>query len=185
MASRPRPAGAAELGEFLTGTLTSVGYRLEFSLLKTRTSRRNITIDTDTMTLLADWQRHQTAELTRAGAVNQHGLVFTRPDGHPLHPHSVSQAFDRAQQTLDVSPIRFHDLRHTHASLLLRDRVPIKVVSERLGHSNSAFTMTTYPHVLPGMQDDAAAAFGQLLTGLFGSERGVGVPGRGTRALRV
>lgn len=52
---------------------------------------------------------------------------------------------------------------HTHASLLLRDRVPIKVVSERLGHSNPAFTMTTYQHVLPGMQDDAAAAFGQLL----------------------
>jgi integrase len=65
---------------------------------------------------------------------------------------------------LEVSPIRFHDLRHTHASLLLRDRVPIKVVSERLGHSNPAFTMTTYQHVLPGMQDDAAAAFGQLLT---------------------
>jgi integrase len=54
-------------------------------------------------------------------------------------------------------------LRHTHASLLLRDRVPIKVVSERLGRSNPAFTMTTYQHVVPGMQEDAAAAFGQLL----------------------
>ena len=47
---------------------------------------------------------------------------------------------------------------------LLRDRVPIKVVSERLGHANPAFTMTTYQHVIPGMQEDAAAAFGQLLT---------------------
>ncbi len=56
-----------------------------------------------------------------------------------------------------------NDLRHTHASLLLRDRVPIKVVSERLGHSNPAFTMTTYQHVLPGMQDDAARAFGTIL----------------------
>jgi len=80
----------------------------------------------------------------------------------PLHPHSVSQAFERAQRRLDLSPIRFHDLRHTHASLLHRDRVPIKVASERLGHSNSAFTMTTYQHVLPGLQGDAAAAFGQL-----------------------
>ena len=62
-----------------------------------------------------------------------------------------------------MSPIRFRDLRHTDASLLLRDRVPIKVVSERLGHSNPAFTMTTYQHVLPGMQEDAAAAFGHLL----------------------
>ena len=46
---------------------------------------------------------------------------------------------------------------------LLRDRVPIKVVSERLGHANPAFTMTTYQHVIPGMQEDAAAAFGKLL----------------------
>ena len=52
---------------------------------------------------------------------------------------------------------------HTHATLLLKAGVAVKVVSERLGHSNPAFTMTTYQHVLPGMQDDAAAAFGQLL----------------------
>jgi integrase len=89
--------------------------------------------------------------------------VFTRANGKPMHPHTVSQAFERAQRLLPVSPIRFHDLRHTHASLLLRDRVPIKVVSERLGHSNPAFTMTTYQHVIPGMQEDAAATFGQLL----------------------
>jgi integrase len=115
------------------------------------------------MTLLARWRQDQTVELAAAGVTNAHGLVFVRPDGQPLHPHSVSQAFERAQRHVEVSPIRFHDLRHTHASLLLRDRVPIKVVSERLGHSNPAFTMTTYQHVLPGMQDDAAAAFGQLL----------------------
>ena len=147
----------------VTQALTSIGYRLEFSRLKTRNSRRNITVDADTMELLARWRQDQIAQLEAAGAVNEHGLVFVRADGQPLHPHSVSQAFDRAQRTIDVSPIRFHDLRHTHASLLLRDRVPIKVVSERLGHSNPAFTMTTYQHVLPGMQDDAAAAFGQLL----------------------
>jgi len=147
----------------ITQALTSIGYRLEFSRLKTRTSRRNVTVDADTMALLADWRRTQRAALAAAGVANEHGLVFTRPDGKALHPHSVSQAFERAQRRLDVSPIRFHDLRHTHASLLLRDRVPIKVVSERLGHSNPAFTMTTYQHVLPGMQDDAAAAFGQLL----------------------
>lgn len=147
----------------VTQALTSVGYRLEFSRLKTRTSRRNITVDVDTMAELARWRREQSTVLAQSGAVNVHGLVFVRPDGQPIHPHSASQAFDRAQRTVDVSPIRFHDLRHTHASLLLRDRVPIKVVSERLGHSNPAFTMTTYQHVIPGMQDDAAAAFGQLL----------------------
>ena len=63
--------------------------------------------------------------------------------------------------------IRFHDLRHTHATLLLWDRVPIKVVSERLGHSNPAFTMMTYQHVLPGMQDDAARTYATLLAAHF------------------
>ncbi|MCZ7537137.1 MAG: site-specific integrase [Acidimicrobiia bacterium] len=147
----------------ITQALIAIGYQLEFTRLKTRTSRRNVTLDTDTLALLADWRRQQDAQLVAAGAVNEHGLVFTRPDGKPLHPHTVSQAFGRAQRHVDVSPLRFHDLRHTHASLLLRDRVPIKVVSERLGHANPAFTMTTYQHVIPGMQEDAAAAFGQLL----------------------
>lgn len=147
----------------ITQALIAIGYQLEFTRLKTRTSRRNVTLDTDTLALLADWRRQQDAQLVTAGAVNEHGLVFTRPDGKPLHPHTVSQAFGRAQRHVDVSPIRFHDLRHTHASLLLRDRVPIKVVSERLGHANPAFTMTTYQHVIPGMQEDAAATFGQLL----------------------
>jgi integrase len=64
---------------------------------------------------------------------------------------------------VEVTPIRFHDLRHTHASLLLRDRVPIRVVSERLGHSQPAFTMTTYQHVIPGMQDDAANTYQELV----------------------
>jgi len=147
----------------ITQALIAIGYQLEFTRLKTRTSRRNVTLDGHTLGLLADWRRRQAAQLDAAGAVNEHGLVFTRPDGQPLHPHTVSQAFERAQRHVDVSPIRFHDLRHTHASLLLRDRVPIKVVSERLGHSNPAFTMTTYQHVIPGMQEDAATTFGQLL----------------------
>ncbi len=138
--------------------------RIEITRLKTRTSRRNVALDDETLALLADWRRRQAAQLSASGAVNEHGLVFTRTDGKPLHPHTVSQAFERAQRRLEVSPISFHDLRHTHASLLLRDRVPIKVVSERLGHANPAFTMTTYQHVIPGMQEDAAAAFGQLIS---------------------
>lgn len=155
----------------ITQALISIGYEMVFTRLKTRTSRRNVALDADTLALLADWRRRQSADLDAAGGVNEHGLVFTRSDGKPLHPHTVSQAFERAQRPLEVSPIRFHDLRHTHASLLLRDRVPIKVVSERLGHSNPAFTMTTYQHVIPGMQEDAAAAFGQLLAGHTGESR--------------
>jgi Phage integrase family len=61
-----------------------------------------------------------------------------------------------------VPSIRFHDLRHTHGSLLIKDGIPVKVVSERLGHANIAFTMQTYQHLLPGMQADAARAAERL-----------------------
>jgi integrase len=66
---------------------------------------------------------------------------------------------------MDLPRIRLHDLRHTHATLLLKEGVPPKVVSERLGHSSVAFTMQVYQHVLPGMQADAAATFGELVFG--------------------
>lgn len=59
--------------------------------------------------------------------------------------------------------IRFHDLRHTHATLLLKAGVPVKVVSERLGHASTTFTMNTYQHVIPGMQAETAAVFANAL----------------------
>ena len=90
-------------------------------------------------------------------------LLFPARHGGHLAPSTLYKVFYPARAKAGRDDLRFHDLRHTHASLLLRDRVPIKVVSERLGHSNPAFTMTTYQHVLPGMQDDAANAIGQLL----------------------
>ena len=65
----------------------------------------------------------------------------------------------------ELRTIRLHDLRHTHATILLKAGVPVKVVSERLGHSSPAFTMTVYQHVLPGMQADAAAAFSAAVFG--------------------
>ena len=67
--------------------------------------------------------------------------------------------------------IRLHDPRHTHATLLLKAGVPIKVVSERLGHSTPGFTMATYQHVLPGMQREAAETFASLLELLPDSTR--------------
>ena len=64
--------------------------------------------------------------------------------------------FHRIVRNARVTPIRFHDLRHTHGSLLIKEGVPVKVVSERLGHAHIALTMQTYQHLLPGMQEDAA-----------------------------
>ena len=87
------------------------------------------------------------------------GYVFAKPDGSPIHPDLISQTFERAVAKLDIPRIRLHDLRHTHATILLQQNVHPKVVSERLGHSSVAFTMTVYQHVMPGLQAQAASTF--------------------------
>jgi integrase len=88
---------------------------------------------------------------------------FSRPDGAPTHPQLLSDAFKKLVAHSGLPPLRFYDLRHTHATLLLKAGVPVKVVSERLGHSTPGFTMATYQHVIPGMQHEAALTFAQLL----------------------
>ena len=78
------------------------------------------------------------------------------PTEAPTHQQLLSDAFQKLVHRSGLPRVRFHDLRHTHATLLLKAGVPIKVVSERLGHSTPGFTMATYQHVIPGMQQQAA-----------------------------
>jgi integrase len=141
-------------------SVACTGYQTHTTATKTPTSRRSIDLDDRTVRVLSTWRRQQTDELS---ATARSSTVFTRPDGQPIHPHVFSQTFERLRDIADVPPIRLHDLRHTHATLLLKAGVPLKVVSERLGHSNPAFTMATYQHVLPGMQAEAAATFANLI----------------------
>ena len=108
--------------------------------------------------------------------------MFTDGGGQPIHPHAISQAFERIARRAGVPVIRLHELRHTHGTLLIAAGVPVKVVSERLGHATPAFTIETYQHVLPGMQADAARVFEQLLVVRFSTGRPVaGEVGRNPR----
>jgi integrase len=144
--------------------LVSVAYEVQFSEVKTGAGRRTIDLDEPVVKMLRAWKRKQTEERLRLGpAYQESDLVFTHTDGGPLHPDYFRQAFERFVKKQALPKIRFHDLRHTHATLLLKAGVPVKVVSERLGHANAAFTMTVYQHMLPGMQADAARTFSRLL----------------------
>ncbi len=97
--------------------------------------------------------------------------VFCHPGGKPLDPSTVSHAFTRILRQAGLPHIRFHDLRHTHATLLLRAGVHPKVVTERLGHASVAFTLDTCSHVVPGLREAAAQAIDQtLLPGLTGEK---------------
>jgi integrase len=78
-------------------------------------------------------------------------------------PQSLGQLFDRIVARTDVPRIRFHDLRHTHVSLLIASGEAIKVVSERLGHAHPAFTTHTYQHLIPGLSAAAADRFAALI----------------------
>jgi integrase len=147
--------------------ILSVGYATSVAGVKTTNSRRTIDLDPRTVAVLKAWRRHQLEQKMSTGRRGDDEFVFTHPDGGPIHPDLFSQSWQRLMRDSEIRRIRLHDLRHTHATILLKAGVPVKVVSERLGHSSPAFTMTVYQHVLPGMQADAAAAFS---TAVFGCE---------------
>ena len=136
-----------------------VGWSLSIADVKTRTGRRTIDVSESALNALRshrEQDEHDGSDST--------GLVFARPDGELLHPEYVSRTFDRLVAKHGLTRIRFHDLRHTHATLLLKSGIPVKVVSERLGHASPGFTLNVYQHVLPSMQAEAAQVFDRLLT---------------------
>ena len=137
-----------------------VGGRSTEVPVKTRSSRRCIDLDAGTEAVLTAWRRRQAAD---DHGVSTEDPMFTNTAGNPVHAESLYQLFDRQLRRMDLPRIRFHDLRHTHASLLVAAGAPNKVVSERLGHANPGFTMATYQHVLPGMGADAAHRFSELI----------------------
>jgi integrase len=83
--------------------------------------------------------------------------------GEPLHPDTVTKHFDRLVARFGLPRIRLHDLRHTAATLMLEQGVPLKAVTERLGHSSTTITSDLYQHVGETMQEEAAAKLGAAL----------------------
>jgi integrase len=131
---------------------------------KTRRSRRQIALPRSVVEALRTYRVQQAKERERLGAVwRDYDLVFCNEVGGPLFGTFVLRCFVRLLKSSGLPQIRFHDLRHTAATLLLSARVNPKVVSEVLGHATVAITLDIYSHVLPDMQHDAALAMGALL----------------------
>ena len=158
-------------------TVINVAYEIQRSDAKTDGSRRTIDLDRRTIDVLRQWKKDQpTEDVTTEARTTWGDLVFAKPDGTPIHPDIFSQAFERIVTAAKLPAIRLHDLRHTHATLLLKAGVPVKVVSERLGHANAAFTMNVYQHVIPGMQAEAADTFSRLLHDEEGTDNSINNP---------
>lgn len=133
---------------------------------KTRHSRRQIALPGPVVEALRQHQARQAEERLRLGPIWQdHNLVFCTQVGDPLYGTYVLRQLEKHLKVAGLPRVRFHDLRHTAATLLLSARVNPKVVSEMLGHATMAITLDIYSHVLPDMQQDAAHAMGTLLYG--------------------
>ena len=102
-------------------------------------------------------------ELLRLGVRQENAFVYTREDGQPIQPRTLTQGWMALMRTGLLPRVRFHDLRHAHATHMLASGVHPKVASERLGHSKVGITLDLYSHVLPGMQADAAARLDDAL----------------------
>lgn len=140
--------------------------------LKTKGSHRTISIDPDTIEALEEHRGAQEVERSLAGdAYEDHDLIFCDALGRPINPQRLTEAFGLLRKAAGVRPGRLHDVRHTHASMLLcgdKKRkilpTPLHVVSKRLGHSSPMVTLSVYAHLLPSSDEEAAEAVGAMLT---------------------
>jgi integrase len=133
---------------------------------KTTGSRRSVKLTSNAIEALKRHLERQLGEIDRIGSLwSENGLIFASEKGEPINRHNLTRrSFKPLLKRAGLPQIRFHDLRHTCATLLLTRNVNVKIVSEMLGHSTIAITLDTYSHVLPNMRDQAAAAMEEALS---------------------
>jgi len=147
------------------------GGALVYGELKTARSRRMLNLPAPVVRSLREHRRRQLEERLAAGAAwRDTGYVFTTPIGTPIDPDNFSKAFKVIAQRAGLSDWHLHELRHSCASLLLAEGVPLKVVSEYLGHTNISTTADIYGHVAPPQFEAAAAAIGAAIWGAPGDD---------------
>jgi integrase len=146
--------------------LQRIDGRLQLVEPKTVRSRRTITMPAAVVNALRDHRRTQLEEQLLDGSKwRDGGFVFASPHGLPLDGTVVTHQFQRLLKRAGLPRLRFHDLRHSCASLLLAQGVSARMVMETLGHSNISTTMDIYSHVMPSLRQDAADAMDRVLDG--------------------
>jgi len=150
---------------YMTRTLHHLNTgEIVFTQPKSARSRRTIALSPSAILMLQDHKEKQKVTRAMMGIpVKDDDLVFSHLDGSPLLPGSVTHAWIKLVRRTALKPIRLHDARHTHASLMLKQGIHPKVVQERLGHASIQITLDTYSHVAPGLQEAAAKRFDELV----------------------
>ncbi len=138
-------------------SLGTVGGRLAWGPPKSESGRRTVAVDATTLGIVKSHKARQNAEKLALGAgYADENLVFAREDGAPLRPEWVSKRFHVLTDTAELPRIHLHDLRHSAASMALTAGVPMKVVSENLGHASLRITADVYSHVTTDLAKDSA-----------------------------
>jgi len=128
--------------------------------------KRTIKVDTDTMELLKAHRKRQVEErIALGGSWADTGYVFVREDGLPIDVHTPTHLFGKLLKQAELKPIRLHDLRHLHATELLRLGIPLHVVAHRLGHRDAMVTATIYAHVTDQQIETASETFALAMGG--------------------
>jgi integrase len=141
-----------------------VGHGQVLTETKTRRSRRSIVLPVATTEALRRHRSRQSEQRRAAGSEWREGrFVFTSSTGLPLDQRNVLRTFRRILRRARLPKMRFHDLRHSCASLLFAEHIPARVVMETLGHSRISVTMDTYTHAMPALMNDAADAIDRSL----------------------
>jgi len=130
---------------------------------KSDDSQRTLALDPVTVIALHRYVERWEQEKREFGHSGRR--LFCHPDGRPIHPDTITEWFARLSWQAGLPPIRLHDVRHSYATAALRAGVPVKVVSERLGHASVAFTQDTYIHVIPAMDEHGARVAAAAILG--------------------
>jgi integrase len=154
------------------GTVTIRSTRVRFgkttvtSTPKTARGNRTIAVGPVVVSALRAWRRQQAADrlLMGAGWRNSDNLLVTIADGSAPNPEAFSNTFGKLVKAAGLPMIRLHDVRHSYATAALASGVPVKVVSQRIGHADVGVTLKIYAHVMPGDDAYAATRADELLT---------------------
>ncbi|MDR7076163.1 integrase [Neobacillus niacini] len=121
---------------------------------------RTIVIGIKLLNLLkSHYDRYRELKCRLGDSFNPNDVVFFNTNGHYTHPRELHRIYKNAVKRAGLKDSRFHDTRHSHASILLQKNVHPKIVSERLGHSNVGITLDLYSHAIPSLQEQAVEIF--------------------------
>jgi len=135
----------------------------EFKEPKTKSSRRSLYVSKTLIdVIVAHKERVEKDKQRHINCYKDRNLVCCRPNGLPIYPDNLTNAFKKVLQRAGLPRIRFHDLRHTHASILLKTQ-PVHTVSRRLGHASARITLDVYGHLLPGMSEEVVDVFDEAI----------------------